>query len=140
MPRRSPASIVYFEIQLVSNNTHILSDHFSRFHTVIGCTGFVAGRSIQLKLARAALGAGVKRYFPWQFGVDSVLDRKVRRLEWSVPFLKDELAKDPNDAIKKYRVVFAEGKGVSWEVGNTFNAQRGIEVLGVEQWAREHLK
>jgi hypothetical protein len=64
MPRRSPASIVYFEIQLVSNNTHILSDHFRRFHTVIGCTGFVAGRSIQLRLARAALGAGVKRFFP----------------------------------------------------------------------------
>jgi NmrA-like family len=322
MPRRFPASIVYFEIQLVSNNTQILvlgagelgmavlgnlagcaaqfpgttltvllrpstiaspdpdkqsdiaelrslgvkflpgdlvaasttdlSDHFRRFHTVIGCTGFVAGRSIQLKLARAALGAGVKRYFPWQFGVDydvigrgsaqdlfdeqldvrdllrsqdrmewviistgmftsflfepafgvvdlaqntihalgswdtavtvttpediglltaeivfaeprivnrvvytagdtvtykrladivdSVLDRKVRRLEWSVPFLKDELAKDPNDAIKKYRVVFAEAKGVSWDVGKTFNAQRGIEVLGAEQWAREHLK
>ena len=37
---------------------------------MIGCTGFVAGRSIQLKLARAALDAGVRRYFPWQFGVD----------------------------------------------------------------------
>jgi saccharopine dehydrogenase-like NADP-dependent oxidoreductase len=134
MPRRSPASIVYFEIQLVSNNTQILvlgagelgmavlrnlarraalfpgttltvllrpstitshdpskqrditelhslgvkflagdlvaasttdlSDHFRHFHSVIGCTGFVAGRSIQLKLARAALGAGVKRTSP----------------------------------------------------------------------------
>ena len=121
---------------LVAASTTDLSDRFRRFHTVIGCTGFVAGRSVQLKLARAALGAGVQRYFPWQFGVDSVLDRKVRRVERSVPVLKDELAKDP---IKKYRVVFAEGKGVSWDVGNTFNAQRGIEVLSVEQWAREHL-
>lgn len=72
--------------------------------------------------------------------VDSVLGRKVRRVEWSVPVLKDELAKDPNDPIKKYRVVFAEGRGVSWEVGKTFNAQRGIEVLDVERWARENLK
>ena len=43
---------------------------FSQFHTVIGCTGFVAGRSIQFKLARAALAGKVKRYLPWQFGVD----------------------------------------------------------------------
>ncbi len=237
---------------LVAASTIDLADHFRGFHTVIGCTGFVAGRSIQLKLARAALDAGVKRYFPWQFGVDydvigrgsaqdlfdeqldvrdllrsqdrmewvivstgmftsflfepsfgvvdlaqktihalgswgtavtvttpkdigaltaeivfaesrivnsvvytagdtvtyerladivdSVLGRKVRRVEWSVPVLKDELAKDPNDPIKKYRVVFAEGRGVSWEVGKTFNAQRGIEVLDVERWARENLK
>lgn len=53
--------------------------------------------------------------------------------------LKEELAKDPNNSIKKYRVVFAEGQGVSWEVGKTFNAQRGIEVSSVEQWAHENL-
>jgi hypothetical protein len=100
MPRRSPASIVYFEIQLVSD---------SNYKTLADIVG-------------------------------SVLDRKARRVEWSVPVLKDELAKDHNDPIKKYRVVFAEGEGVSREVGNTSNAQRGIEVLGVEQWAREHLK
>lgn len=40
------------------------------FHTVIGCTGFVAGASIQLKITKAVLSAGVKRYVPWQFGVD----------------------------------------------------------------------
>ena len=71
---------------------------------------------------------------------DSVLGRKVRRVEWSVPELKDELAKDPADAIKKYRVVFAEGKGVSWDMDQTFNAQRGIEVTGVERWAKENLR
>ncbi len=72
--------------------------------------------------------------------VESVLGRKVRRVEWSVPKLKEELAQDPDNDIKKYRVVFAEGKGVAWEVSKTFNAQRGIEVVGVEQWARENLK
>ena len=54
--------------------------------------------------------------------------------------MKDELAKDPDDAIKKYRVVFAEGRGVSWDVDKTFNAQRGIGVLGVERWAQENLR
>src|SRR3984885_4858846 len=55
---------------LVADSTTELSDQFKGFHTVIVCTGFVAGRSIQLKLARAVLDARVKRYFPWQFGVD----------------------------------------------------------------------
>lgn len=40
------------------------------FHTVISCTGFVAGPGTQLKITRAVLAAGVRRYFPWQFGVD----------------------------------------------------------------------
>jgi hypothetical protein len=43
---------------------------FSRFHTVINCTGFVAGHGTQTRLTNAALRAGVARYFPWQFGVD----------------------------------------------------------------------
>jgi uncharacterized protein YbjT (DUF2867 family) len=225
---------------------------FKGYRTVIGCTGFVTGRGFQLKLARAVLEAGVKRYFPWQFGVDydvigrgsaqdlfdeqldvrdllrsqdrtewiivstgmftsflfepsfgvvnlaqntvhalgswdtavtvttpedigaltaeiyfaeppivnsivytagdtvtyaqladildATLGRKVQRVEWSLPELKDELAKDPADAVKKYRVVFAEGKGVAWDMGKTFNAQRGIGVVGIERWAKEHLK
>lgn len=72
--------------------------------------------------------------------VDSVLDRPVRRVEWSVPHLKDELARDPDNALKKYRVVFAQGRGVSWDAGQTFNAEHGIEVTGVEQWARQNLR
>ena len=236
---------------LAADSIADLAALFRNFHTVIGCTGFVAGHSIQLKLARAVLEADVRRYFPWQFGVDydvigrgstqdlfdgqldvrdllrsqnrtewvivstgmftsflfepsfgvvdlaqntvhalgswetavtvttsedigfltaeivfaepriincvvytggdtvtyaqladivdSVLDRKVQRVEWSVSQLKDELAKDPDNSIKKYRAVFAEGKGVSWEIDKTFNAQREIEVKDVTQWVRENL-
>ncbi len=72
--------------------------------------------------------------------VDAVLGRKVQRAEWSVPELKAELAKDLENGIKKYRVVFAEGKGVAWEMGRTFNAERGISVMSVEQWAQANLK
>lgn len=71
--------------------------------------------------------------------VESVLGRKLRREQWSVPQLKYELAHNPTDAIKKYRVVFAEGRGVAWEPAQTFNAQRGIEVVGVEQWVQENI-
>ena len=51
-------------------STTDLATLFRNFHTVIGCTGFVAGSSTQLKLARAVLDADVRRYIPWQFGVD----------------------------------------------------------------------
>lgn len=47
-----------------------LTEVFKRFRTVISCTGFVAGPGTQMKVTRAALAADVRRYFPWQFGVD----------------------------------------------------------------------
>ncbi|WP_437226839.1 aromatic alcohol reductase [Planctomicrobium sp. SH661] len=236
---------------LVKNSEAELAGLFKDFHTVIGCTGFVTGRRILLKQAQAALDAGVKRFFPWQFGVDydiigrgsaqdlfdeqldvrdllrsqdrmewviistgmftsflfvpefgvvelanntvhalgswdtavtvttpedigeltaeildaeppivnrvvytagdtityrrladiveSVLGRKFQRVEWSVSLLKDELSKDPENTFKKYRAVFAEGRGVSWKMEQTFNAQHGIRVKNVEQWMRDNL-
>jgi len=47
-----------------------LSAQLRPFHTVINCTGFVAGPGTQMKVTQAVLAAGVRRYFPWQFGVD----------------------------------------------------------------------
>ncbi|GGB13131.1 2'-hydroxyisoflavone reductase [Brucella endophytica] len=47
-----------------------LADLFRRYRTVVNCTGFVAGPGTQLRITRAVLAAGVRRYFPWQFGVD----------------------------------------------------------------------
>ncbi|MFM0236823.1 Rossmann-fold NAD(P)-binding domain-containing protein [Paraburkholderia phytofirmans] len=71
--------------------------------------------------------------------VDALLGRQVRRVEWSVPRLQGELAGEPGSAIRKYRVVFAQGAGVSWNMERTFNGQRGIAVCGMEQWMRENL-
>ncbi len=229
-----------------------LSALFRQYHTVIGCTGFVGGRGIQLKLAQAVLAGGVQRYIPWQFGVDydaigkgsaqdlfdeqldvrhllrsqratewiiistgmftsflfepsfgvvnlaantvhalgswenavtvttaedigkltaeilfakpriadqvvyiagdtityqevadlldSTLNRTMHRVAWTVPMLKEQLANEPDSALRKYRVVFAEGKGVAWAMEKTFNAQRAIPVAGVKRWMQEHLK
>jgi hypothetical protein len=65
---------------------------------------------------------------------------KVSREEWSLEFLKVELDRDPEAQLKKYRVLFGSGEGVSWDAGKTINAQRGIDMLGVEQWLREKLR
>jgi len=55
---------------LIGRTNENLMALFSQFHTVINCTGFVAGPGTQIRLTEAALGAGIRRYFPWQFGVD----------------------------------------------------------------------
>ncbi|MDL4863831.1 aromatic alcohol reductase [Halomonas elongata] len=40
------------------------------YDTIISCIGFSAGPGTQARITRAVLRAGVKRYVPWQFGVD----------------------------------------------------------------------
>ena len=63
-----------------------------------------------------------------------------------VPFkaLKDELEeaeREGNEAevgLRRYRVVFAEGKGVNWPRDRCWGRQRGMEMQGVRAWAEEH--
>ena len=236
---------------LVNDSIDQLATVFAAFDTVIGCAGMVAGRETPMKLAKAALRSGVKRYFPWQFGVDfevigrgspqdlfdaqldvrellraqdktewviistgmftsflfepvfevvdfandsvnalgsletsvtlttpedigkltaeivfyqprfrneivylsgdtgtygqmaslleRVLGRPFKRNVWTVPYLMQELEKDPTHHIKKYRAVFAQGRGVSWPKAGTFNERQSIEVTTAEQWARDNL-
>lgn len=57
---------------------------------------------------------------------------KVRREVWGLDFLRSELEKEPDDAIRKYRVVFAEGRGVSWEKGSAVNVELGVETTDVK--------
>jgi hypothetical protein len=47
-----------------------LAKLFEEYDTVLNCSGFVAGPGTQFKISSAVLAAKVKRYFPWQFGVD----------------------------------------------------------------------
>ncbi|WP_085626710.1 MULTISPECIES: aromatic alcohol reductase [unclassified Pseudomonas] len=237
---------------LVNDSIDQLAEVFAQFDTVIGCAGMVAGRETPMKLARAALKSGVKRYFPWQFGVDfevigrgspqdlfdaqldvrellraqdktewviistgmftsfmfepifevvdfendtvnalgglensvtlttpddigaltaeivffeprfrneivylsgdtvtydevaglleRVLGRPFKRNEWTVPYLMEELEKDPTHHIKKYRAVFAQGRGVAWPKAGTFNERQAIQVTTAEQWAQANLQ
>lgn len=228
-----------------------LATLFSRYDTVVSCIGFAAGPGTQLKLARAALASEVRRYFPWQFGVDydvlgrgspqplfdeqldvrallraqnrtrwviisvgmftsflfepsfgvvdlkqgivralgswdnavtvttaqdigrltadiilttpefadevvhvagdtitygdladvveRALGRATTREVWDTPGLMDALSTDPSDTLKRYRAVFALGRGMSWNKDDTFNAQRGLAVTDTTTWLTEHM-
>ncbi|KAK3308429.1 uncharacterized protein B0T15DRAFT_500251 [Chaetomium strumarium] len=47
-----------------------LAATFARYDVVIQAAGFGAPRGTLLRVAEAAVAAGVARFFPWQFGVD----------------------------------------------------------------------
>lgn len=47
-----------------------LAPIFTIFDTIICCSGFVGGAGTQRKITAAILKAGIRRYVPWQFGVD----------------------------------------------------------------------
>lgn len=64
------AQVHLLPFNLVAGSDEELIALLSRFHTVVNCTGFVAGPGTQIRLTNAVLQAGVVRYFPWQFGVD----------------------------------------------------------------------
>jgi len=221
---------------------------FKPYDLIISCLGFASGPGSQLKIAQAVLEAGVKRFIPWQFGVDydiigrgspqnlfdeqldirdllraqdgtewiivstgmftsflfesffgvvdltatppivralgswddkvtvttpedigrltaeivfaeprirnevvftagetidyraladlveEVLKKEIVREVWSGEMMRDSLRGDPENMVKKYRAVFAAGKGVAWEMEKTFNFQKGIEVEDVRSW------
>ncbi|TGW18951.1 aromatic alcohol reductase [Stenotrophomonas maltophilia] len=237
---------------LVASTIDQLAVLFSKYDTVIGCTGYAAGRDTPMKVARAAVKSGIGRYFPWQFGVDfdaigrggpqdlfdaqldvrdylrsqsamdwvvistgmftsylfepefGVIDLPGRRVNalgtasnavtlttpedigamtaqivfhlpplrneivylagdtvryeelpailegyfgahfelavWGVPQLMKELADDPTNMIKKYRAAFAQGRGVSWGMDGTFNANVGVKLAGVNDWLKANIE
>ncbi|EXJ91726.1 hypothetical protein A1O3_00276 [Capronia epimyces CBS 606.96] len=65
--------------------------------------------------------------------------RSVTRRVWPLEYLREESREDPEDQLKRYRVVFAEGRGVSWPKEETWSAEAGIEMETVEEWARKNL-
>ncbi len=71
--------------------------------------------------------------------LERVLGRPFKRNVWTVAYLIRELEKDPTHHIKKYRAVFAQGRGVAWPKAGTFNEQQSIEVTTAEHWVRKNL-
>lgn len=67
--------------------------------------------------------------------VEKATGTTVERVLKTVADLKSELAEQPSDAMRKYRVVFAEGRGVAWAMARSFNRVHNIETETVDDWA-----
>lgn len=64
------ADLTIEAIDLVAESIENLADVFRKYDTVICCSGFSIGAGMQVKITKAVLEAGVRRYVPWQFGAD----------------------------------------------------------------------
>jgi hypothetical protein len=71
--------------------------------------------------------------------VERVTGKPIDRDVWSVPHLLDDLERHPAEPMRKYRAVFAQGRGVAWPKAQTFNAVHTIPTTTAEEWARANL-
>ncbi|GAW21761.1 hypothetical protein ANO14919_112860 [Xylariales sp. No.14919] len=55
---------------IVQDSEEHLTSIFREFDTVIVCSGFGFPPGTQLRVTRAVLRSGVRRYFPWQWGIN----------------------------------------------------------------------
>lgn len=53
--------------------------------------------------------------------------------------LRQTVESGEEDKFAKYRLVFAKGKGTSWEMSRTWNGKRGSKVESLEEWMTKNL-
>ncbi|KAJ5757268.1 isoflavone reductase family protein [Penicillium nucicola] len=49
------------------------------------------------------------------------------------------LAEDPSNGLLKYQVVFGQGRGVAWDLKETWNFQQNLTAQTAETWAKENI-
>ena len=77
----------------------------------------------------------------WQTVVEDVKVEKVKREAWSVEKLKSDLETNlDNNIVRKYQVVCAEGRGVSWDEETAYNRQNGIKLEVLRDWTIRNMK
>ncbi|MET4140969.1 hypothetical protein ABIB30_003354 [Pedobacter sp. UYP1] len=72
--------------------------------------------------------------------IDSLSGEKFERTVADLEELKNDLQNDPTNFVKKYRSIFGDGRGVSWELEKTFNFQNSIETTSAKQWAENNME
>ncbi|KAK1768554.1 NAD(P)-binding protein [Phialemonium atrogriseum] len=70
--------------------------------------------------------------------LDSSYGVTFKREVWDLPYLRQKLAERPEDLMAKYRVVFGSGTGISWDMEETLNHQRGIHLTGIREYIEEN--
>ena len=68
--------------------------------------------------------------------VEEATEKKVVRILVTKEQAVEEVKKDPGNGMKKYRAVFAEGRGVAWKVEGTWNWKREMRLSGIRQFLK----
>lgn len=71
--------------------------------------------------------------------VESITGKAAIRKCLTVDEVKAELVKDPGNALAKYQLIFGQGRGVAWDLDQTWNSKRGMRLVTAEEWARRNL-
>ena len=71
--------------------------------------------------------------------LEKATGKPVQRTLRTIQAAQSDLAKEPDNEIYKYQVVFGEGRGVSWDLSKTWNLKNGIFGLSVEEYIARHL-
>ncbi len=64
------SNVILEQADLVGLPIKDLAVVLKKYDTVICCSGFSIGKGMQVKITKAVLEAGVRKYVPWQFGAD----------------------------------------------------------------------
>ena len=70
---------------------------------------------------------------------ESLSGQKYKRTVSDINELKNDLKNEPDNFVKKYRAIFGNGQGVSWDFDKTFNFQKGIKTISAKEWAERNL-
>ena len=71
--------------------------------------------------------------------VESLSGQKFERTVSNIEELANDLKNDPANFVYKYRSIFGNGKGVSWDFNTSFNAQKGIKTTSAKAWAEKNI-
>ncbi|MEP6929635.1 MAG: aromatic alcohol reductase, partial [Flavobacterium sp.] len=71
--------------------------------------------------------------------VETLSGQKFERTVSDLDELANDLKNDPGNFVYKYRSIFGNGKGVSWEFKTSFNAQKGIKTTSAKEWAEKNI-
>jgi len=71
--------------------------------------------------------------------VESLSGQKFKRTVSDLKELENDLNNDPLNFVKKYRSIFGNGRGVSWDFNTTFNFQKGIKTTSAREWAENNI-
>jgi hypothetical protein len=71
--------------------------------------------------------------------VESLLGQKIERTISDLEELGNDLKNDPTNFVYKYRSIFGDGRGVSWDFNTSFNSQKGIKTTSAKEWAEKNI-